>query len=458
MPNKLWGGRFSKTTDPKFDKFSGSLRWDVRLLPYDLVVDRAHVNALKRCGVLSAAEAKKLLFAIGTIEKAAKRNALKFKPGSEDIHSAVHAELLRLAGPLADKLQTARSRNDLVSQSSRLYCKEHAGRLIVLIEKFQKAIVAKAEEYQDVLVPGMTHMQNAQVLSQGHIFLAYAEMLDRSRRRMILARALTDVCVLGSGALAGVTFKLDQKAMARELGLSEITRNSYDVSGDRDFVLNMLSSLSFVGQHLSRIAQDLMIGQLKSVGLIDIDQSFCTGSSMMPQKKNADFLELARGSGGVFHGNFVGFLSVVTGMPTSYNRDLQWDKHFLFDSVETAEELLEIFAALFKTLKVNEKRAKELLSDDSLYATDLADYLVGKGVPFKKAHHQVGEIVNFAEDKGIRLSKIGLNILKGFAPAVADDVYRLFDAAHSVNLKKTVGSTHPAQIAKQIRQWKVKLR
>ena len=363
-------------------------------------------------------------------------------------------QLKSLCGDLADKIHTGRSRNDLVNQSTRLYCREHAARVALLITDLQKAILAKAEEYKDVLVPGMTHLQNAQVLSQGHIFLAYVEMLDRAKKRLAAAQPFFDICVLGSGALAGTTFNLDQKLIARELGLSQITRNSYDVSGDRDFVVNMLSSGVFVGLEISRIAEDLMIAQTRGFATVDIDEAFCTGSSMMPQKKNADFVELSRGVAGSFIGNFMGFVSVLKGLPTSYNRDLQWDKKFLFDTVELCEDSLKIYIKFFKGLRMNRERAKEALKDESLYATDLADYLVMRGVAFKKAHEIVGQIVSFSEEKRVRISAIGLDLLQQFSDRIEGDVYDLFSPAHSVNLKKTMGSTNLREIDRQIRYWK----
>ncbi len=454
MPTKLWGGRFKKRTDPAFERFGSSFKWDCRLLAYDLKINAAHVKALKACGVLTAAEAAKLLSAIAGIQKRHESGRLRLDKGAEDVHSAIQAELEKLVGTLAGKLHTARSRNDLVSQSTRLYCKAHAAKMESLISRLQKEIVLKAERTQHVFIPGMTHLQNAQVVSQAHVFLAYAEMLERAKQRLQAARPFFDVCVLGSGALAGSTFNLDQKLIARELGLSSIANNSYDVSGDRDFVLNILSSAVFAGLQFSRIAEDLMLGQTKGFSLIDIDEAFCTGSSMMPQKKNADFVELARGAAGIFMSNFLGLAATLKGLPTSYNRDLQWDKRYLFDSVENCEALLEIFIKVFKTLSVNEKRAKELLSDESLYATDLVDCLVRKGVPFKTAHEQIGRIVSFAEEKGRPISKIGLDILKHFAPRIDGDVYEFFNAKHSVKMKKTVGSTNPAEVRKQITKWK----
>lgn len=457
MSNKLWGGRFKKRTDPQFERFSSSFKWDYRLLPYDLKIDAAHVRALRGCGVLTARESARLLSAIAALGSQERRGTLKLNEAAEDVHSAVHEALRHRVGPLADKLHAARSRNDLVSQSTRLYCKAHALGIISLIRQLQGALVAKAYDWLEVLVPGMTHLQNAQALSLGHIVMAYVEMLERSTRRFELAVEMADICVLGSGALAGVNYPLDQRKIARELGLSRVTDNSYDVAGDRDFALHLASCVAFLGIHLSRMAEDLLIGQTKEFSMMDINEAFCTGSSMMPQKKNADFVELVRGAGGVFVSNLVGFLTVLKGLPTSYNRDLQWDKKFLFDSVENCEEILAILAPLFRALKVNSRRANELLKDESLYATDLADYLVTRGVPFASAHEQVGRIVSFAEKKGLPISKIGFDLLKQFAPAVDGGVYALFDAGHSVKMKKTQGSTHPREVRKQIRAWKKKL-
>ncbi len=458
MSKKLWGGRFKKKIDPDFEKFSASLHADHRLMPYDLKIDAAHVKALRKCGVLSTSETKRFLSAIASLQTKHAAGKLKIDPTQEDVHSAVQALLKARLGDLADKLHAGRSRNDLVSQSTRLYCRDNAERIYSKLSKLQTEIVKKAEQTQDILVPGMTHLQNAQVLSQAHIFLAYAEMIARAKARFEGGRQFFDVCVLGSGALAGTAFHLDQEMIARELGLSHVTSNSYDVSGDRDFVFNFLSCCFFTGLELSRIAEDLLIAQTRGFAHVDVDQAFCTGSSMMPQKKNADFLELARGAAAIFGANFIGMGLILKGLPTSYNRDLQWDKKFLFDSSETLQSLLEVFIKLIRTLRMDRARAAELLKDESLYATDLAEYLVKKGTPFKQAHGQVGQIVSFAEDNGVTLSKIGLDIFRSFAPRADGDIYELFDAKHSVSLKRTQGSTNPMEIKKQISRWKKELK
>ena len=454
---KLWGGRFKKKIDPDFEAFSASLETDRRLLPYDLQIDAAHVKALKKCGVLTAGEAARFRKAILVLQNEHRAGKLKLDEGQEDVHSAVQALLKTMLGDLADKLHTGRSRNDLVSQSARLYCLEHTKNIAAQISGLQRALVQKADDYRDLLVPGMTHLQNAQVVSQAHILLAYVEMLDRARSLFLGSIPLHSVCVLGSGALAGTTFALDQKLLARELGLSRITNNSYDVSGDRAFVLDFLHCALSAGLALSRIAEDLMIAQTKTFGLADIDESLCTGSSMMPQKKNADFAELARGAVSILGSNFQGMTLLVKGLPTSYNRDLQWDKRYLFSSAETLEKLLAIFTTLARTLEYDRDRAAELLRDESLYATDLADYLVKRGVAFKTAHEQVGALVSFAEDNHVALSKVGLDIIRRFAPEADGTVYALFDAKNSVRLKKTQGSTNPDEIAKQIARWKREL-
>ncbi len=440
--------------DPDFERFSSSFQWDIRLVPYDLKIDRAHVKALRACGVLSGTETRRLLSAFSRLEVRFAKNALKLNASAEDVHSALQEEIEKWAGPVAEKLHTARSRNDLVAQSSRLYCKEHALKILDLLRDLQKAILSQAEKHQATFVAGMTHLQPAQVLSLGHIFLAYLEMLERAKVRFRLCANLSDVCVLGSGALAGVNYPLNQKRLARELGLSRVTDNSYDVSGDRDFLLNVLAASAFLGLHLSRIAEDCLLAQLKGISTIESDSAFCTGSSMMPQKKNADFVELARGAGGVFLGNLMGFAATLKGLPTSYNRDLQWDKKILFDSVETLEGLLPIFIKVFRTLQIHSDRAKATLQDESLYATDLADTLVSKGVPFKTAHDQVGRIVQFAEENGVAISRIGLDLLREIAPKLDGGVYALFNAEHSVKMKKTQGSTHPLQVRRQIDRWK----
>lgn len=448
--SKLWGGRFKKKTDPRFEEFSSSYRRDVRLLPYELEVDRVHVQALRGCGVLTASEERRLL--------AAFKSRLKLDPKAEDIHTAVHQAVKAKVGVLADKLHTGRSRNELVGQSTRLYCKEHASRLCGLVRDLQRAWLRLAERHQNVLVPAMTHLQKAQVVSIAHICLAYVEMLERSRMRLEQAIVFSDVCVLGSGALAGVAFPLDQERMAKGLKLSRITPNSYDVSGDRDFLMNVLSCCAFLGTQLSRMAEDLLVDKTRRGSWWEIPAEFCTGSSMMPHKKNPDLIELVRGASGVFIGNLHGFLVTLKGLPTSYNRDLQWDKKFLFDSVETMEELLGTFIRMVSRLKTasSQQIAKDF--DDTLYATDLADYLVKKKVPFATAHEQAGRIVMLSESTGVSISRIGPDLLKKIAPAVEGDVVDLFDPAHSVRLKRTRGGTHPNEVRKQIQRWKASLR
>ena len=458
---KLWGGRFRKKTDPRFEAFSSSFRWDVRLLPYDLAIDRAHVEALTRCGVLKAPEAARLGRAIGALERKNRSGTLRLDPSSEDVHSAVQTALSRLAGPVAAKIHTARSRNDLVAQSSRLYCKDHAGRLEALLRRLQSAFVRRADQNLGKFTAGRTHLEYAQPILLSHQLLAYVEMLERSKAKLAHARALSDVCVLGSGALAGVTFALDQPRMARRLGLSAVVQNSYDAVGDRDFLLDLLEAIGSLGLTLSRIAEDLMVDKLSSRPVFEIDERFCTGSSMMPQKKNADFVELVRGFAGLVQANAEGLRLTLKGLPSSYNRDLQWDKRYLFESVESAEEVLEIFVSFVDALRCPEGRQTEILGDltkhDWIFATDLADYLVSKGISFAQAHGQAGRIVRLAEAKGRPIAKLGLNLLRGLAPAIGPDVYRLFDPERSVQAKKTVGSTHPARVKQQIRKWKNRL-
>ena len=447
---KLWGGRFKKATDPAFERFSSSFRSDIRLLPYELEVDRAHVRALRGCRVLTTGEERRLLGALNS--------RLKLDPRSEDIHTAVHEAVRKKVGALADKLHTARSRNELVSQSTRLYGKEHAAKLHSLVRELQRQWLRLAERHQNVMVPAMTHLQKAQVLSLAHICLAYVEMFERARMRLEQGVIFCDVCVLGSGALAGVTFPLNQKKIMRELKLARIVRNSYDIAGERDFLMNLLSCCAFLGTQLSRIAEDLSVDKTRQGSWWDIPAEFCTGSSMMPHKKNPDLIELTRGAAGIFIGNLHGFLVTLKGLPTSYNRDLQWDKKFLFDSIETMEGLLEAFIRMTSRLRVASPQQIKKNFDDSLYTTDLADYLVKKRVPFGTAHKQVGQIVVLSESKKVSISKIGLDLLKKIAPAIDGDVYDLFDADHSVRLKKTIGSTHPAEIKKQIARWKKELR
>lgn len=448
---KLWGGRFRKRTDPQFERFSRSLRWDIHLLPYELKIDKAHVRALRGAGVLSARETAKLLAALAALERANASGRLKLDPNAEDVHSAVHSAVAKFAGRLAEKLHTGRSRNELVCQGMRLYCLDHARRIAELISRSQKEWLRLADRHQAVNVAGRTHWEKAQVLSLSHVFLAYVAMLERSKRAVEFAGEAADVCVLGSGALAGSTFAFNQKRMARELGLKNVVLNSYDAVGDRGFIYAFLSALQMLGIQLSRIAEQIMLEKIAPDTAYQIGREFCTGSSMMPQKANADMLELTRGASAVFAANLTGIATLMKGTAMSYNRDYQWDKKFLVDSTALAEELLEVFSRMVGTIRVDAANAARQIDPNALessflYATDLADAMVRDGRSFEQAHAHVGLFVAEAESKGVPLS------------ALAPDARRFFDGRHSVRMKKTAGSTHPASVAAEIRSWKKKLK
>ncbi len=445
----MWGGRFKKSIDPKFERFSRSLEWDRHLLPYELRIDRAHVQALRGAGVLSARESARLLSALKTLERGFASGRMKLDPRAEDVHSAVHTAVAKIAGNLAEKLHTGRSRNELVCQGMRLYCLNHAGRIVSLLSDIQREWLRLAERSQKVCIAGRTHWEKAQVVSLAHVFLAYVEMLDRSKNAVAMAAEAADVCVLGSGALAGSTFPLNQKRMARELGLKRIVSNSYDAVGDRGFIFALLAALQMLGIQLSRIAEQMMLEKLAPNTAYETGREFCTGSSMMPQKANADMLELTRGASAVFTANFTGISTLMKGTAMSYNRDYQWDKKFLVDSAALAEELLDVFRGMVRTIRVDASAAARQIDPKEssfLYATDLADAMVRDGKTFAQAHGHVGRFVAEAESKGISLSEL------------APETKKFYNGEHSVRLKKTAGSTHPAQIAKQIRFWKNKLR
>ncbi|HTL70874.1 MAG TPA: argininosuccinate lyase [Candidatus Eisenbacteria bacterium] len=443
---KLWGGRFKKRADPQFERFSRSLQWDSHLLPYELRIDLAHVRALKGARVLTAKEAGRLSSALRSLERGYKTGRLKLDRNAEDVHSAVHSAVAKIAGPLAEKLHTGRSRNELVCQGMRLYCLDHARRIAASLSAIQREWLRLADRNQDVRIAGRTHWEKAQPVVLSHVFLAYVEMLERSKRAVVFAGESADVCVLGSGALAGSTFALDQKRMARELGLRRIVSNSYDAVGDRGFIFALLGALQMLGIQLSRIAEQIMLEKLAPDTAYEIGREFCTGSSMMPQKVNADMLELTRGASAVFAANFAGLSTLMKGTAMSYNRDYQWDKKFLVDSVDTVEELLEVFRRTVSTISVDRRAAARQVSDPFLYATDVADLMVRKGRPFAEAHALVGRYVTESESTGAPLS----DLMK--------DARGSFDADRSVRMKKTIGSTHPDRIKAALSDWKKRLR
>ncbi len=458
MNPKMWGGRFKKKTNAAFEYFSSSLAEDYKLAAFDIEASKVHCRALERAGIIGKASRMRLVRAFDAIARdLAKHQGEFIERKYEDIHSFLESELLRRAGPDAKKLHAGRSRNDQVNQATRMYCKSAGGNLLRLIAEVQTAVVKQAKRHEGLVVAGTTHLQKAQPILLSHQFLSYVEALERSKERLEDSLKRVDVLTLGSGALAGTSLAIDRKWVARELGFGRISANSLDAVGSRDFVAEFVSALALLGVQLSRMAEDFLIGQIDEIGWYDIPEDLCTGSSMMPQKKNPDFLELARGAAGILVGNTVSLLVVTKGLPGSYNRDLQWDKKPLFDSVELVTQVLFLYRVFFEGLKVNAERARASAEDAALCATDVAEYLVTRGVSFREAHEKTGEWVRACAEKGLPLKAAGRGLLGRFFGKAAAGIPALLDPGASVRRKKSLGGTSPAEVRRQIREWERRL-
>lgn len=455
---KLWGGRFSgEAMDPKVMEFTSSLDVDSVLAKYDCMASRVHAEMLAKCGFISGAEKDALTKALD--EAAAEIENGTFSPeGYEDIHSAIQGYVEKSAPEAAKKLHTGRSRNEQVVNSVRMYCVEKTEGLVALIRGLQKSFVALAGKTADVAVPGYTHLNRAQPVLFAHLALAYTEMLERDAGRLEDAGRRLDVSVMGSGAIAGSALELDRKFVASKLGFAGISANSIDAVSDRDFMAETVSALSLVMVHLSRICEDLILYSIPEFGFIEMGAGYCTGSSLMPQKKNPDVLELVRGKSASVISALNSLLVLQKGLPHAYNRDLQEDKKPLFESVDTTAKCLAIMAPLVDSIIVNKENAVRALGDEALYATDMAEYLVRKGVAFKDAHDVVGKIVKHCAESGVKISDLSLSGMKEFSDMMEGDVFALLDPEVSVGNKRTHGSTNPEFVNKEIAGWKKKLK
>src|SRR3989338_3767385 len=375
MKNKLWGGRFSKKTNPLVEEFTKSIQFDKKLVEYDCVGSIAHARILAKCKIIPKKDGARIISGLNSILGEIKKGLFKVDNSVEDIHTAIQNALDKKIGNSGAMLHTARSRNDQVSLDTRMYCKEEIDSILALLAGLKASIKEFAKKNIDIIVPGFTHLQNAQPVLLSHQMLAYCQMLGRDMDRLNDCRKRVDILPLGSCAISGTSLPIDRNFVAKELGFSKISSNSMDAVSDRDFVIEIIASLAILGMHLSRLSEDLIIWNSQGFGFLDIGDEFSTGSSMMPQKKNPDVLELVRGKCGTLYGSLVEIITVMKGLPLTYNRDMQLDKEPLFKSIEVMESSLRILTALFKGLKVNKNRANELLQEESIYATDIMEYL-----------------------------------------------------------------------------------
>jgi argininosuccinate lyase len=449
----LWGGRFEEETDELLRRFGDSIGFDQRMYAADIRGSIVYAAELARTGLITDDECDQLLGGLGQVKTEFDAGTFQIQPGDEDIHTAVERRLGELIGPVAGKLHTGRSRNDQVATDMRLHLLDEIAILREALADVQAAIVEKAEAHLDVIMPGYTHAQQAQPVLFSHWLMSFFWRLQRDSERLTNLTKRVRVCPLGAGALAGNPFGVDRQALAACLGFTSVAQNSIDAVSDRDFVVEFLAWAALVQVHLSQLAEDVIVWASREFGFVEVAEAYSTGSSIMPQKKNPDSLELMRGKSGRVIGHLTGLLTTLKGLPSSYDKDLQEDKEALFDVIDTLKVELPIVAGVIRTLTVNGERMAAAL-DDGMLATDLADYLVRKGLPFRESHGLVGQVVRRAEELGVSLRELGPNEYQAIHPAFTEDVHEAMSFQRSVEARDTEGGTAPSAVRAQIEQAK----
>ena len=452
----LWGGRFCEPSDEDLRRLNDSIDFDHILYAEDIEGSMVYARALAQAGVLSAEEAEAIVEGLGQVTREFACDRFELAAGDEDIHTAVERRLIEIVGDVGGKLHTGRSRNDQVATDFRLWTMRAADRLHGELRQLQAAIISAAESHTETVMPGYTHMQPAQPITAAHWLMSFFWMLERDQERLRAAKKLMAACPLGSGALAGTPFAINREQIAADLGFDKPSENSLDAVSDRDFVADTLYAIAICATHLSRLAEDVLIYSSAAFGFIALDDRYSTGSSLMPQKRNADPMELLRGKSGRLIGNLTGFLTTLKGLPSGYNKDLQEDKEALFDSLETMHQLLPVVTATVGSLQIKAEAMAVALTED-LLATDLADYLVGKGVPFRQSHHIVGQVVRLAAERGVSLSQLPLSALRELSEHFDEDIAQVFDYARSVARRNSYGGTAPEAVRAQIARAKARI-
>ena len=457
-PAKLWGGRFSQQTASSVEAFTASIHYDARLFKHDIAGSRAHARMLARQGLLTETECESILQGLRSIEEEIEAGTFHFRPELEDIHMNIEKNLVEKIGAAGKKLHTARSRNDQVALDLRLYLREQAAETIRLLGEVQQGFLALARQYLGAIMPGYTHLQRAQPVLIAHHMLAYFEMFDRDRDRMGDCLKRINVLPLGAAALAGSPLPIDRHSVAEELGFPAITANSMDTVGDRDFAVEFLAVCSLIQIHLSRLSEELVLWTSTEFSFVELADAYCTGSSIMPQKKNPDIPELIRGKSGRVIGNLMTLLTVLKGLPLTYNRDLQEDKEPVFDTVDTVLQSLAITAELLANLRFNTERMRNACSAGFMTATDLADYLVRKNMPFRQAHSVAGRAVAYCVEQGKDLADCNLAELQQFSESIGEDVFAVLTVEGSANSRVSYGGTALSRVEKAIEEAETRLR
>jgi argininosuccinate lyase len=450
MAEKPWDGRFAEKTDQRVEAFTASHAYDRRLYTYDIAGSIAHSKMLARVGVITDEEADQLVEGLGTVKRELDHGEFVFDDSLEDIHMHIEARLLQVVGKVAQKLHTARSRNDQIALDVRMYLRDAARRTIGLLRALRTALVDLAADHPDAIMPGYTHTQRAQPVLLAHHLLAYYEMFTRDQARVADCLGRIDVMPLGAAALAGTTYPIDRAYVAELLDFPAVSTNSMDAVSDRDFAMEFLSAASIGMVHLSRLSEELVLWSTAEFGFITLPDAFATGSSIMPQKKNPDIPEIVRGKTGRVVGSLVALLTLMKSLPMAYNRDMQEDKEPLFDAVDTLTACLSINADMIPRITVNRETLRRAASVGFLNATDMADYLVGRGMPFRKAHACVGKAVAYALDKGRELHELSLDELKTFSALIQEDLYKHLTLEHMVDRRQSTGGTATGNVAAAI--------
>ncbi|WP_457622163.1 argininosuccinate lyase [Persephonella sp.] len=456
MEKKLWGGRFSEGTDQFVEEFTESVSFDKELALYDIKGSIAHARMLGKQGIIPKEDAEKIISGLEEIKREIEEERFEWKKELEDVHMNIEKALIQKIGDIGGKLHTGRSRNDQVITAFRLYLKEETQNIIELLKELKKALLKKAEETVDIVMPAYTHLQRAQPVRLAHYFLAYLEIYNRDEERFKDTLKRIDQMPLGSGALAGVDFPVDREMTAKELGFSEVMRNSMDATASRDVIIEFLSDCAICISNLSRQSEDLIIWNSTEFSFVELPDKLTTGSSIMPQKKNPDVLELIRGKTGRIYGDLVALLTIVKGLPMAYNRDLQEDKEPVFDAVRTLKGSIIGMTKIIEGLKPKKENMEKAAGGFAL-ATDLANYLVRKGLPFRKAHHVVGQIVAYLTEQNRNLESITLDELKAFSDLFDKDAVDILDPYFVADARKSYGGTAKERVLEQINFWKKKL-
>lgn len=449
--SKLWGGRFTKEPNKLVEEFTASISFDQKLAKEDIAGSLAHVQMLGECGIIPKEDAETIKQGLLKIKEKVDGNEVEFLVEDEDIHMNIEKLLIEQIGPVGGKLHTGRSRNDQVATDMHLYLRTKTTEIIQLVREVQFSIIKQAKENIETLIPGYTHLQRAQPVSFAHHLMAYFWMFERDKERLVDSLKRINWLPLGSGALAGTTFPINREKVAELLGFATIYPNSMDAVSDRDFILEFLSIGSIIMTHISRFSEELVIWSSQEFQFIELDDSFCTGSSIMPQKKNPDVPELLRGKTGRTYGNLIGLLTVLKGLPLAYNKDLQEDKEGMFDTVETLEGSLKLLAPMIETMTVHKDVMRKAINHDFSNATDIADYLVRKGLPFREAHEVIGKIVLYSIQSNKFLLDLKLEEYQQFSDLFEKDIYEVLAPEQVVAVRNSFGGTAPEQVRQQIR-------